>query len=53
MGPLQRSCKLSFGAIFPHHARRIVRGAVIEDATTIHAAIRSAKMRAASRRATA
>ena len=44
-----RSCR----SFFPHHARRIVRGAVIEDATTIHAAIRSAKMRAASRRATA
>ena len=44
-----RSCR----SFFPHHARRIVRGAVIEDAITIHAAIRSAKMRAASRRATA
>ena len=44
-----RSCR----SFFPHHARRIVRGAVIEDAITIHAAIRSAKMRAASRRAAA
>ena len=44
-----RSCR----SFFPHHARRIVRGAVIEDATSIHAGIRSAKMRAASRRATA
>ena len=44
-----RSCR----SFFPHHARRIVRGAVIEDATSIHAGIRSTKVRAASRRAAA
>ena len=44
-----RSCR----SFFPHHARRIVRGAVIADATSIHTGIRCAKMRAASRRATA
>ena len=44
-----RSCR----SFFPHHARRIVRGAVIADATSIHAGICCAKMRAASRRAAA
>ena len=46
---IHRTCR----AFFPHHARRIVRGAVLADARSIHAGIRGAKMRAAFRRATA
>ena len=38
-----RSCR----SFFPHHARRIVRAAVIEDARAIHDGIRRLKMRLA------